>query len=267
MYDYIATELKDHIFHLILNREEKRNALNRPMMEEIDRALDNAEKAYNDGTARVLFIRAEGRAFSAGIDLASMEDYSELFGEAWQQNLFFTTRLLQNILNKIERSSLPSICLMHGYCLGLGFEMALACDFRIVAGRTKIGLPEARLGLVPDVGGTVRLVKLIGPSRAKEIIMTGKNIDLAQAEQWGIVNYVVPKDELMTKAAELANELILSAPLSVNYTKRVVNDIMDNQRGLNIEAWAQAALFRSEDFHAGVQAMLTKTYPVEWKGK
>jgi len=267
MYDYILTELDNQIFHIILNRPDKRNALHQAIMLEIDRALDEAEKAYNKGEARVLFLRAEGRAFSSGIDLVDMDGYVELFGEQWQQNLFATTRLLQNILTKIERSSLPSICLMHGYCLGMGLEMALACDFRMVAERTKIGLPESRLGLVPDVGGTVRLVKLIGPSRAKEVILTGSTIDLDKAEQWGMVNYVVPKDDLMTKACELAEELKLSAPLAVNYGKRVINDIADMQRGLNIEAWAQAALFRSEDFMSGVQAMITKTYPVEWKGK
>lgn len=267
MYELILTELNEQIFHLSLNRTEQRNALNLKIMQEIDYALDEAEKAYNNGEARVLFIRAEGRAFSSGIDLNSMEDYVEQFGEEWRQNLFATTRLLQNILTKIERLSLPSICIMHGYCLGLALEMALACDFRIAASRTKIGLPETRLGIIPDVGGTVRLVKLIGPSRAKEVILTGRNIDINQAEQWGMVNYVVPKAELMDKANELAEELKLSAPLAVNYGKRVINDIMDMQRGLNTEAWAQAALFRTEDFMAGIEAMLTKTYLVEWKGK
>lgn len=267
MYEYISTELTEEIFHIVLNREDKRNALNQSMMLEIDTALDEAEKAYNQGAARVLFIRAAGRAFSSGIDLTGFDDFVSLYGEQWQQNLFATTRLLQNILTNIERSSLPSICLMHGYCLGLGFELALACDFRVVAERTRIGLPETRLGIVPDVGGTVRLVKLIGPSRAKEVILTGSNIDLEKAEQWGMVNYVVPKDELLPKATELAEELKLSAPLAVNYGKRVINDIADMQRGLNVEAWAQAALFRTEDFTNGVQAMLTKTYPVEWKGK
>ena len=267
MYEFILTELDNQIFHIILNREDKRNALNQALMLEIDKALDAAEKAYNQGEARVLFIRAGGRAFSSGIDLMDFDAYVEKFGDQWRQNLFGTTRLLQDILTKIERSSLPSICLMHGYCLGMGLEMALACDFRIVAERTKLSLPETRLGIVPDVGGTTRLVKLIGPSRAKEVILTGGNIEPEKAEQWGMINYVVPKDELMNKALEIAEELKLSAPLAVNYGKRVINDIMDTQRGLNAEAWAQAALFRSEDFMNGVQAMLTKTYPVEWKGK
>jgi enoyl-CoA hydratase/carnithine racemase len=267
MYQFILTELSDRIFHIILNRTDQRNAINKPMMLEIDRAVDDAERAFNTGDARVLIIRAEGRAFSSGIDLTSMEDYVSQFSENWQQNLFATTALLQNILTKIERSSLPSICLLHGYCLGMGLELALACDFRFVAERTKLSLPETRLGIIPDVGGTVRLVKLIGPSRAKEVILTGANIDPLQAEKWGMVNYVIPKDDLLPRAIAFAEELKLSAPLAVNYGKRVINDIVEHQRGLNIEAWAQAQLFRTEDFQAGIQAMLTKTYPVEWKGK
>ncbi len=267
MYEFIKTELDNKIFHIILDRTEERNAVNLPMVQEIGQALDHAEREFNAGNARVLFIRAEGRVFSQGIDLNALDDYVGLFGEKWRENLFATTRLLQDTLTKIERSSLPSICLIQGYCIGTGFEIALACDFRIVAERTRISLPETRLGIVPDVGGTVRLVNLIGSSRAKEVILTGRTVDLNQAEQWGMINYIVPKDDLLAKATELAEELILSAPMAVNYGKRIINDIVDVQRGLNIEAWAQAALFRSEDFQAGVEAMRTKNYPVDWQGK
>lgn len=267
MYKLIKTDIENDIFHLILNRTEERNAVNLPMVQEIGRAVDEAEKAFNKGEVRVLIIRAEGRAFSQGIDLNALDDYVELFGEQWRENLFATTRTLQDVLTKLERSSLPTICQIHGYCIGTGFEIALACDFRIVAERTRISLPESRLGIVPDVGGTVRLVNLIGTSRAKEVILTGRTIDLKQAEQWGMINYIVPKSELMNKANDLAEELKLAAPMAVNYGKRIINDIVDNQRGLNIEAWAQAALFRSEDFEAGVEAMRTKSYPVEWKNK
>lgn len=267
VYEFIKTEIEDNFFHIILDRTEERNAVNLPMVQEIGQAVDIAEKAFNAGEARVLIIRAEGRVFSQGIDLNALDDYVELFGEQWRENLFATTRTLQDVLTKIERSSLPSICLIHGYCIGTGFEIALACDFRIVAERTRISLPETRLGIVPDVGGTVRLVNLIGASRAKEVILTGRTIKLNQAEQWGMINTIVPKNELMTKANELAEEIKLSAPMAVNYAKRIINDIVDNQRGLNIEAWAQAALFRSEDFQAGVDAMRTKNYPIEWKNK
>lgn len=266
-YETILTSHRDAIFEIVLNREDKRNAMSFQMVREIGDALDAAERAFNDGTARVLFFRASGNAFSSGIDLNGFMNEDPQYGPRWRDNLFATTAALQNVMNKIENSSLVTFCLMHGYALGLAMEMSLACDVRIIAERTKYGLPETRLGMIPDVGGTTRLFKLVGPARAKEIIMTGRMIDLTQAEQWGIVNYVVPKDELLKKAEELAAEICLSAPLAVSYTKRVINAMTDNARDLQWEAWAQAQLLRTEDFMAGVTALMTKQYPVEWKGR
>jgi enoyl-CoA hydratase/carnithine racemase len=267
MPEHILVQQREQIFEIILNRPDKRNAMNWAMLDEIRAALDDAERAFNTGDARVMFIRAEGRAFSAGIDLEGFINNSNPYGDNWRDNLFPTTAGLQDVMNRIENHTLPTICIMHGYCLGLGLEMALACDFRIAAERTKLSLPESRLGMIPDVGGTTRLVKLVGPARAKELIMTGRNFDTDLAERWGILNYVVTKDDLMAKAEELAQELILAAPLAVSYTKRVINDMMENARDLQIEAWAQAQLLRTRDFENGVKAMLTKTYPVEWEGK
>ncbi|QPC80664.1 enoyl-CoA hydratase/isomerase family protein [Phototrophicus methaneseepsis] len=267
MYEFILTETHDQIFEIVLNRPDKRNAMNIQMVEEIGKAIDDAERAFIQGEARVLFIRAEGRVFSSGIDLTSFLEDENKYGENWRDNLFPTTADLQSVMNKIEDCSLPTFCLMHGYCLGLGMELALACDFRIIAERTKLALPESRLGMIPDVGGTTRLLRLVGPSRAKEIIMTGGNIDVVDAERWGIVNYVVPKDDLIPKAEALAKDIMLSAPLAVSYTKRTINDMLDDRGNLKIEAWAQAQLIRTEDFYNGVNAMINKTYPVEWKGK
>jgi enoyl-CoA hydratase/carnithine racemase len=214
----------------------------------------------------VVLLRGEGQAFSAGVDLVGFMDLATHFGENWRDNLFPMTAAYQAVLNKFEQCSLPIIALLQGYCLGLGFELALACDLRIAAEETKIGLPEARLGIIPDVGGTTRLTRLVGPARAKEWIMTGRNIDLNEAERFGVVNYVVPADQLITKGDSLAAEIALSAPLAVSYTKRVIDGISDLERGLHLEAWAQSILMRTEDFAAGAQAVLLKQ-PVEWKGK
>ena len=266
MTDIVLTELSDNIFYVILNRVDKRNAIDMNMVAALEAALDDGERAFNEG-ARAMIIRGEGKAFSAGIDLSALMATTEKFGEAWRNNLFPVTQIFQSFLNKLEAHSLPTICAMHGYCLGLGMELSLACDFRIIAERTLYGLPETRLGIIPDVGGTTRLVKLVGASRAKEIIMTGANIDLERAEKWGVVNYVVEKDELLPKAVELANEIALSAPLAVSYTKRVINDMLETAQGQKLEAWAQAQLFRTEDFEAGVQATITKSHPVNWQGK
>lgn len=266
MPDTILTRREGAVFEVILNRVDKRNAMNDEMMTALSVAFDEAESEFNKG-ARVVIIRAEGRVFSSGIDLMQLSALGGDLGDNWRDNLFPFTAKYQAVFNKIENSSLPVICVMHGYCLGMALEMALACDFRIAAERTKLGLPETRLGIIPDVGGTVRLVKLVGPSRAKDIIMTGRNLDLSQAHDWGIVNYVFPKDELDQKVAEFVAELCASSPLAVSYTKRVINDITDNARGLQIEAWAQAQLFRTDDFMNAVDAMLNKTYPIDWEGK
>lgn len=266
MGDLILTECSDNIFHIILNRPDKRNAMNWDLMLALDSALDEAERAFGQGV-RVLVIRANGKAFSSGIDVSGLMSAADTFGDNWRENLFPMTAKYQGILNKLEHHSLPSICAMHGYCLGLGMELSLACDFRIIAEHTLYGLPETRLGIIPDVGGTTRLVGLVGPSRAKEIIMTGKNVKLDRAERWGLVNQIVPKDELLDHTLAFAADIMRAAPLAVSYTRRVVNEMMDTAAGQRLEAWAQAQLFRTKDFETGMQAMITKATDVEWEGK
>ncbi len=262
MSDLILTRRDDAVFELTLNRPKQRNAINDEMMEAISAAIDEAEAQFSRG-ARAVIIRAAGRVFSSGIDLNQfLAPDTDI-----HDNLFPFTARYQSVLNKIERCSLPVICVMQGYCLGLALELALACDFRIVAERTKLGLPESRLGIIPDVGGTARLVKLIGPSRAKDLVMTGRNIELSRALEWGMVDAVYPKAELEQGIADFVDALAAAAPLAVSYAKRVINDIVDNQSGLNIEAWAQAQLFRSADFRNAVAAMLDKSYPIDWEGK
>ena len=262
MSDLILARPSEQVFEITLNRPAQRNAINDEMMSAISEAFDQAEREFNDG-ARVVLVRGAGRVFSAGIDL----DQFLTPAEGLRENLFPFTARYQAIFNKIERCSLPVICVMQGYCLGMALELALACDFRIAAERTKLGLPEARLGIIPDVGGTTRLIKLIGPARAKELILTGRNIDLAQALAWGLVNAVYPKAELERGVQDFVEALAASAPLAVSYGKRVVNDIVDNATGLQVEAWAQAQLFRTDDFRRAIQAMIDKTYPIDWEGK
>lgn len=263
MSELVVIQPHDNVVEIVLNRPEKRNAINWAMLSELDAAFSTVERLPG---ARVVLLRGEGVGFSAGIDLTAFDQMSARFGEGFRENLFPLTQAYQAVLNKVERCSLPVIALLHGFCLGLGFELALACDFRLAADPIKIGLPETRLGLIPDVGGTTRLTRLIGPGRAKEIILTGKNIDLDCAERWGIVNHVVPLDTLLDKGRALAVEITQAAPLAVSYAKRVIDGVSDLERGLQLEAWAQSVLMRSQDFEIGVQAMLTKT-PPEWKGK
>ncbi len=261
MSDLVLIESTDDVFSITLNRPGKRNAISDEMMVALDAAFDQAEAAFNSG-ARVVILRAEGRAFSSGIDL---EQFGSL-DESLRGNLFPFTSRYQSVLNKVERCSLPVICVMQGYCLGLALELALACDFRIAVARAKFGLPETRLGIIPDVGGTVRLVNLVGQARAKDLIMTARNIEAAQALEWGLVDRVFARSELEQGVDQLVAELRASAPLAVSYAKRVINDITDVSRGLQLEAWAQAQLFRTEDFQRAVRAMMEKTYPIDWEG-
>ena len=262
MSELIICRRDGAVFEVTLNRPQQRNAITDEMMGAISAAFDRAEREFAQG-ARLVLVRAAGRVFSSGIDL----DQFSALDDSLRDNLFPYTARYQAIFDKIERCSLPVICVLQGYCLGMALELALACDFRIAAERTKLGLPESRLGIIPDVGGTVRLVKLIGPARAKDLILTGRNLDLPQALDWGLVSAVYPKAALEAGVAEWVEALTAAAPLAVSYGKRVINDIADNSRGLRIEAWAQAQLFQSEDFRRAVQAMRDKTYPIEWDGR
>lgn len=263
MDNLILTRQNDYIFEIVLNRPDKRNALNLGIMQEFDAAIQEAEKAEG---ARAILIRGEGRAFSAGIDVTGMPEMAAHFGIDMSKNLFPVTRYLQGIFNRLENCALPSIALLHGHCLGMGFELALACDFRIVAEGTQLGLPETRLGLIPDVGGTTRLVRLAGFGRAKELIITGRRFGPDEAERWGLANEVVSEDTLVKHGEWLAQEIAASAPLAVAHAKRVINGIQDLDRGLQMEAFAQAQLVGTKDFQNAAQAMLTRE-PVTWQGE
>ncbi len=263
MSDLIRTERRGVVFEISFNRPDKRNAINWEMWQGLDAAISEAEKTSG---LRAIILRGEGSGFCAGIDVTSFLGMNERFGDNWRGNLFPLTAAYQAVCNHVERCSLPVIVLLHGYCLGLGFELALACDMRIAAEGTKLGLPETRLGIIPDVGGTTRLARLVGVARAKELVMTGRTFETDYAERWGMVNAVVPADQLAVQGAALVEELAQAAPLAVSHAKRVLNDLADVERGLQLEGWAQNQLIASEDFMIGIQAMLSKQ-PPEWKGK
>ena len=263
MNDLVLTQQHETFFEIVLNRPEKRNAINSDLYAAFDAAVAEAGRAPG---MRAVLIRGEGKAFSSGIDVSDFLLLSQKYGPNWQQRGRQITDEFQRVLTRLERLELPTIALLHGHCLGLAMELALACDIRIAAKGTKLGLPETRLGLIPDVGGTTRLVRLAGPARAKELIFTGRLIDASQAEQWGIVNSVVPGEQLIAKGQELANEISLAAPLAVGMAKRVIDGLADIDRGLMLEGWAQSQLFSTEDFMEGAQSFLMRRKP-DFKGK
>lgn len=263
MSDLILTRQRESVLEIVLNRPDKRNALNLEMMRALDTAVAQANRTPG---LRAVLIRGEGKAFSAGIDVSALLLLAQTYGPHWQQRMRAITDEFQSIFTRLERLELPTIALLHGYCLGLALELALACDLRLAAVGTQVGLPETRLGMIPDVGGTTRLTRLVGVARAKELIFSGRQLDAMLAEQWGMVNYVVPAAELDSKAEELVAELVQAAPLAVGMAKRVIDGLADLDRGLQLEAWAQSQLFSSADFMEGAQAFLMKR-PPQWQGK
>lgn len=263
MTDLILTQQRDTVFEIVLNRPEKRNAINMEMLRGLATAVTTANRTPN---LRVVIIRGEGKAFSAGIDVSALLGLAQSHGPHWQTRMRSITDEFQAILTRLERLELPTIALLHGYCLGLALELALACDIRIAAADTKLGLPETLLGIIPDVGGTTRLTRLVGPARAKELIFTGRQMDAAQAEAWGLLNYVVPGAELESRAVELVAEISRAAPLAVGMAKRVIDGLADVDRGLMLEGWAQSQLCNTQDFLEGAQAFMQKR-PPRWQAR
>lgn len=263
MSELIRVEQQQKVLTITLNRPEKRNAINLDMLDRLEQSLGDISRS--DGV-RVVLLRGAGKIFSSGLDLTTFMELPQRYGQGWKNRMRTITHDLQSVVNRLERLELPVIALLQGYCLGLALEIALACDIRIASEECKMALPESRLGIIPDVGGTTRLTRLIGPARAKEMIFTGRQIEAKTAVQWGIVNHVVPEDELLTKAEELIAEMSLAAPLAVGMAKRVIDGFTDIERGLNLEGWAQSQLIDTKDFAEAVEAFMMKR-PPEFKGQ
>lgn len=260
---WIKTHSKGIIFEITLNRPDKRNAVQLGLLQALANAVAVAEKT--SGT-RLIVIRGEGKAFCAGLDLMAMGGNEEAFGADWMQHPHEITRLWQAAVNRLAESPLPTLALLHGYCLGAGLEIALACDFRYADSDTVFSLEETRLGLIPDVGGTTRLAQLIGFSRAKEMILTGRRISTSTAEAWGLVNRTVEMAEFEAAAEALATEIAACAPLAVAAAKRVILGLAQAEQGLHLEKIEQAPLFQTQDLREGMQAALERR-AAQWKGK
>src|SRR2546421_6142971 len=172
MSEYVSVEDRDRVRHIVLDRPEKRNAIHHDMVLEL---RDAAREAYEAPDIHVVILRGEGKAFSAGIDVSQL---GNLGGAALLRPF---RRDCIELVNLLEEMPKPVIAQIHGPCLGLGAEIALACDLRVMSDDTLFGLPETKLGLIPDVGGSSRLPAVGGRGVAKELIMTGRTIDAAEA--------------------------------------------------------------------------------------
>jgi enoyl-CoA hydratase/carnithine racemase len=211
----VTTEDRGAARHIVLNRPEKRNA----MSQELLRALADALRAAGaDESVHCVVLRGEGPVFSAGVDLG------ELMASAGKPGVLrpFRDTFLE-CPNLCETMPKPVICQIHRTCVGGALEVALGCDLRIAASDAQLGLPEVKFGIIPDVGGSTRLPAVVGLGRAKELIMTARTIDAAEAERIGLVNRVVAPEELERATQALVDELLANSHIAVGRAKRVID--------------------------------------------
>jgi enoyl-CoA hydratase/carnithine racemase len=264
---HILGEKQGNIYYLTLNRPEKRNAISFAMLEEISALV---EPLTVDPDIRVIVLRGEGKVFSAGIDFDSLGQLATTFlGEAGGGGASIRAEIHrgQQVLNRLEAIEVPIICAMHGAVFGLGAEVALACDIRLMSEDCLWGLPEGQFGLIADLGGTARLAKYLGQSRAMEILMTTKRYSAQQALDWGLVNYLYPTKEALYEGAEkLAQDIIKTAPLAVGAFKKIIKrgEGVDLMTHLDMEVNMQSIMIRTEDFQEGVKALIEGRDP-QWK--
>jgi enoyl-CoA hydratase/carnithine racemase len=264
----IKVRIDGEIAYLMLNRPEKRNAINNDVLHALPKALEQVDRPE----IRAVIIAGEGAVFSAGIDFTSLAaDTGAQGGAGGGPDLVRFRRFVhasQASLDAIERIEKPVIGALHGYVGGLGLELALACDARIAAVGTKLGMPETRVGLVPDVGGTTRLTRTVGYAKAKELIMTARLIDAEEAARIGMVNRVVAQGTHIAAAEELAREIARNAPLAVGMAKRIIDigQSVDKATFMDLEALAQSSLFQTEDFREGAAALVQRRDPI-FKGR
>jgi enoyl-CoA hydratase/carnithine racemase len=254
----ISLEIEPPFATIVLDHPEKLNAWSWESARQISA---HADALRFDDRVRVVMVRAEGRAFCAGVDLGMPEDRITGRSPAEKtRNYFEKFRWVHERFQVLAGLPQPVIMAIHGYCLGAGLEVALMGDIRIAADDAKFALPEPRVGVGIDAGGDLRLAREIGAGWTKLLAFTGRRIDAATALRLGIVQEVVPRDELLAHVRELAGEIAKNAPLAVQAIKRTVNFRADQglSEALRFEAASASPLFVSDDMALGYKAMAAK---------
>lgn len=253
-YNSILFEIIDNIAILTINRPKSLNALNTEVLNEIFQALESVS-ANED--IRVLILTGSGeKAFVAGADISELSELNTLEANSFAANGHKTMAALQDL-------AIPIIAAVNGFALGGGLELALSCDFIYASENAKFGLPEITLGLIPGFGGTQRLSRIIGKNMAKEMIFTGKMISAAEAAQLGIVNRVIPAEELINEARKTAGVIASRGKVSLNMAKQTINQGLDVDlaTGCKMEIDAFSLCVASEDAQEGTLAFLEKRKP------
>lgn len=254
----LLLEKREGVAIVTMNRPEALNALNTDMLKEL--GVLAKELAQDQSIGAVVFTGA-GKSFVAGADIGEMANLSGAQGRDFGV-------LGQEVFRVIELMKKPTIAAINGFALGGGCELAMSCDLRLAGEKAKFGQPEVGLGITPGFSATVRLPKLVGVAKAKELIFTGKIIDAKEAERLGLVNQVIAQDNLLEEALKMAKEILKKAPLAVQYAKEAINRTLevDIDTGNSIESAYFGLCFSTKDQKTGMSSFLKKETP-KFQGK
>ncbi|WP_408955368.1 enoyl-CoA hydratase-related protein [Natroniella sp. ANB-PHB2] len=257
-FQHLRLEQKEGWSLLTVNRPKALNALNGEVLKELKGAIETLEE---DENTKAICITGAGKAFVAGADIAQMKEMNSLEAKEF-------AKLGHTTFKRIEDCSKPVIAAVNGFALGGGCELALACDIRIASEKAKFGQPEINLGIIPGFGGTQRLPKLIGVAKAKELTFTGQNIGAEEALKFGLVNHVVPEDELLSRVERLMDKIVAKSSVIVSLAKEAINSGIElgMNGGLDLEVNLFGVCFSSADQTEGMEAFLEKR-EAEFKGR
>ena len=279
----ISYEQSGNVGWLRLNRPDRLNAMTMEMWEELAKL---GESLGDDASIRCLVVIGEGRAFSSGIDVehllsggggslfseagkgAASSAESRSSGGRMEDKLVSRITDIQEAYTWLADAPYPTIAAIRGYALGGGLQLALACDLRVATRGTKLAMPEHKYGLLPDLGGTYWLPRIVGPAKAKELIFTGETIDADEALRIGLVNRLVDEADLETAVTALADKIAGQPPIAVRGSKRAVDKASGQSlgEGLRDAAVGQAECIRSADFVEAMKANMEKRPPVYKNG-
>ena len=244
--------VEDSVAVVTVNRPDARNSISDVVIREMYQVLDDARE--NAAVGALVITGAGDQAFVSGADIRAIAARRRREALAGLNNRLFAA---------VEALEKPTIAAVNGYALGGGLELALACDIRVSAAGARFGLPETKLGIIPAAGGTQRLPRVIGWGRARYLILTGDIIDATEAERLGLVSAVVPQEDLLPKAREIAMKILERGPLAIRLAKKALSLSAEAplSAGLEFESLAQAILFESRDKEEGTRAFLEKRKP------
>lgn len=253
MSEHILCELNQGIATITFNKPDKLNALSISDLQEL---YDTVSRLEEDRNCRVIILTGKGRAFISGADIGELKEASKEHSRAY-------SRLAKQVYRKLECGRPFTIAAVNGYALGGGLEMIISCDVRVAAESAKMGIPETSIGSIPGSGGTQRLPRLIGLGYAKEMMATAEKVPAPRAKEMGLVNHVVPDEELMPFCLELAGRIAQNSTTAIAMGKKLMTEglEMDIERAFEMETMMIGINYGGHDQREGMRAFMEKRKP------